>query len=414
MGRFSIDDKKMLASLDLGTSHIKCTIASIDQGCLELCGLAKVAHRGLCRGHIVNMKETSHAIRLAFNEAEAMAGKQVTQLILGFGGEYSVFSSQGMAIIPSGQVTTEDVFKSIETARAVPLSNGHRLVHVLPKSFTVDAMGPFVNPLGLSGLRLQTEALIISVAENNIQNIFQCLRYVGYSAKTLVVQSLAATLSILNEEEKKSGTCVLDMGQDQSSLALVANYRVQHLSVLPMGGEDFTHDLMENLKISRDLAETIKIKYGKILPLNFLKPSSSVYDSTYTEENIPELESLGILVNQKKINEILSLRAEMLFRTLRDTLQNYGNGALAGGLVLTGGASRLKGLSEMGRSLIEKPVKNGVMHVVPGLKDLKNKDDYVVAIGMLYYIQNESTLDYAKGQEGKMFKIKKWMQDLMP
>ena len=407
MGRFSIEDRKIVASLDLGTSNIKCAIAGIDQGGLELHGVAKVAHRGLCRGHIVNMKETSEAIRTAFDEAEVMAGKQVAQLILGFGGEYSVFSSHGMSIIPSGQVTAEDVFKSIETARAVPLSNGHRMVHVLPKSFTVDGMGPFVNPLGLSGLRLETDVLIVSVADNSVQNIFQCLRYAGYSAKTLVMQSLASTLSLLNEEEKKSGVCVLDIGQDQSSVALVANHRVQYLGTLPMGGEDFTHDLMQSLKISRDLAESIKNKYGRILNPQDCEPN-------YMEEHIPELESLGVPVNQKKVNDILSLRAEILFRALRDALQNYKDHPLTGGVVLTGGGSRLRGLSDVGRGIIDKPVKNGVVHVVPGLKDLKNRNDYVVAIGLLYYFQNEAVLDYAKGQEGRMFKIRKWMQELMP
>ena len=405
MGRFNIEDKKVLAGIDLGASHVRCLIGVRSNNEVNIVGSAYATHKGLYKGRIVNMKEASEALKKVIEEAEVTAGLPSSHIFLSINSGYHVFSSKGMAIIPSGQVTADDVHKAVQTAKAVPLSTGHRLLHVLPKSFTVDREGPFFNPLGLSGLRLETAVMMVSVPETNVQNTLQCLRYAGYSARALVLQPLATSLSVLNTDEKKSGVCILDIGQDQSSLIVVTDSRVKHISDLPVGGEDFTHDLMLELKIPRDKAEYIKLQYGNIM---------SKADWEEEDNLIEELQKWEIKVSAKKINAVLSARAELVFKEVREHLDSLSCfDQLEEGVVLTGGASNLKGMVEVGRAIIDKPVRKAVVRDFPGLNDLENKNSFATALGILCYIQNESVLDYRSHYvDGHAHKLKRWVQDL--
>ena len=405
MGRFNIEDKKVVAGIDLGATNVRCLIGTLSSNELTLSGAARISHKGLYKGRIVNMKETAEALQQSIEEAQVMAGLQISQLFLGISGEHHIFSSQGMSIISSQQVTVDDLNKAVETAKAVTLPTGHRLLHVLPKSFTVDREGPFFNPLGLSGLRLETSVMMVSIPETNVQNALQCLRYAGFSAKGLVLQPLATSLSIIDESEKKSGVCVLDIGQDQTYFTVVIDERVHHIGSLSMGGEDFTHDLMSELKIPRDLAENIKLNYGNLLPTE---------EWENDEETLEELQKWEINTNTQKINSILAARAELLFEEAKAQLESltYFN-QLEGGIILTGGGSSLKGLVETGRSLMEKPVKKAVIKEFFGINELENRSDFATALGILCYIQNEKTLDYRSNHPyGRAIKIKKWVQDL--
>ena len=304
-----------------------------------------------------------------------------------------------------GRWTADDVNKAVETAKAVPLPTGHRLLHVLPKSFTVDREGPFFNPLGLSGLRLETSVMIVSVPETNVQNTLQCLRYAGYSARALVLQPLATSLSLLNADEKKSGACILDMGQDQSALIVVADSRVKHIGAISVGGEDLTHDLMLELKIPRDKAEYIKLQYGNIM---------SKADWEEEDSLIEELQKWDIKVSAKKINAVLSARVELFFKEVREQLESLDYfDQLEEGVVLTGGASQLKGVVEAGRAILDKPVRKAILKDLPGLNELENKSDFATALGILCYVQNEGVLDYrSRYSDGHAHKLKRWVQDL--
>ncbi|MDE0119683.1 MAG: cell division protein FtsA [Bdellovibrionales bacterium] len=404
MGRFNIEDKKVVAGVDLGATNVRCLIGTLSSNELSLAGSSSIPHKGLYKGRIVNMKETSSALQKAIEEAEVMAGLQISQLFLGMSGDHHIFSSQGMSIISSQQVTTDDLNKAVETAKAVSLPTGHRLLHVLPKSFTVDQEGPFFNPLGLSGLRLETSVMIVSIPETNVQNALQCLRYAGCSARGLILQPLATSLAVLTENEKKSGTCVLDIGQDQTSLTVFINARVHHINSLCIGGEDFTHDLMSELKIPRDLAEKIKIEYGDISPKTEWE----------NKETIEDLQKWDITTNEKSINTILSTRAELLFEEAKQILKSLSYfDKLEEGFILTGGGSALKGLTETARYFMGKPVKTATIKRFHGMSELENKNNFATALGMLCYVQNENTLDYRSNySNGKAMKIKRYLQDL--
>ncbi len=405
MSRFNMEDKKVITGIDLGTSHIRCVIGVSSADCVELVGAAQIAHKGLSKGRIVNMKETAEAIRQACEEAEVASGLHISQLFLAIGGDYQVFSSQGMSLITSGQVTTDDLNKAVETAKAVPLSTGHRLLHVLPKIFTVDGQGAFFNPLGLSGLRLETKCLMVSVLDTGVQNALQCLRYAGYSARGLVLQSLAVTLSVVDEESKSSGVCVLDIGHDQTSFIIICDSRIHHIGSIAIGGEDFTHDLMRELKIPRDQAERLKLQYNNTL----------VQDSK--ESVIAEETDMVSEESHQKIHDVLNRRSELLFQELKnkiEQLQYYDK--IESGVILTGRGSYLPYLNEGGKSILEMPVRKSCINIKGvGMKELENKNDYETALGILLYAQNEKTLDFRSNHlKSNVFKFKRWMKEIWP
>jgi len=403
MGRFSIEDKKVIAGIDLGATAVRCLIGTLSANELTLIGAAQVPHKGLHKGRIVNMKEASTSLKQAIEEAEVMAGSQTNQIFLGLNGDYQMLSSQGMAIVPSQQVTMDDLNKAVETAKAIPLPMGHRLLHVLPKNFTVDREGPFFNPLALSGLRLETSVMMLTLPETAVQNALQCLRYAGHSARGLVLQPVATSLSLSNEDEKKSGICVLDIGQDQTGFAIILDSRIHYIGSLPIGGEDFTHDLMSEFKIPRDIAENVKIDHGNLLPKD-----------EWESDEVVDVEPLEINISSQMLNTALTIRAELLFKTLKEQLisLNYFS-ALEEGIILTGRGSSLKGLVELGRTIMEKPTRKATIREFPGITELENKNDFSTALGILCYVQNESTLDYRSHYpEGKVMKIKRWVNDL--
>ena len=408
MGRFNIEDRKVMAGLDLGTGSVKLVIGVLSSNGMEIVGTSKILHKGLHKGRIVNMKETSEAIRQACEEAEVTAGLQITQLFLGINGDYNIFSSQGMSIIPSHQVTTEDVNKAVETAKAVPLPSGHRLLHVLPNSFTVDGENPVFNPLGLSGLRLETNVLMISIPESGVQNALQCLRYAGHSARGLVLQPLAVSLAVLTEDEKQSGTCVMDIGHDQTSLTVVMDNRIHYIGSLSIGGEDFTHDLMMKLKVPRDQSESIKLQYGK----NFSSEEWSKGDMEWEEMS----DNSNLTVDTKEIDETLTIQSEILFQKVRQRLESLKYfDRLRGGIVLTGGGSFLKGLSETGKLIMNMPIKKAQLLQCSNNDQISHRSELSTALGVLEYVQQEQFIDYRSDHlEGKVFKIKRWMQDLLP
>ena len=407
MGPFNIEDRKIISGLDLGTSSVKAVIGIFSSSGIEIAGTAHIAHKGLHKGRIVNMKETSEAIRQALEEAEVTAGRQITQLFLGINGDYNIFSSQGMAIIPSQRVTMEDVNKAVETAKAVPLPSGHRLLHVLPKNFTLDGENPVFNPLGLSGLRLETNVLMISLPESSVQNVLQCLRCAGYSAKGLVLQPLAVSLSALSADEKQSGACVLDIGQDQTSMTVMMKNRVHYIGSLPIGGEDFTHDLMMKLKAPRDQAENIKLNYGK----NFSQEEWKKGDMDW-EENAEPL----ISVDTKAVDSAMAGQSEILFQKVRAKLEELKClDKLRGGLILTGGGAGLNGLCEMGKLLIDTPIKKAGLPALSNTENLSHRNELTTALGILTYAEQEQSIDYRSDHlEGKVLRIKRWMQELLP
>ena len=217
--QFNMDDRKIITGLDLGASAVKCVMGVVGEG-VEVIGSAEAAHQGIQNQQIVDARNITEAVRRACQEVEIVSENPITNLWVSLGSAFRMFSSEGMAIITGGGVTQKHILQSIATARAVPLPERQEVVHILPSSFKVDRKDRVFNPIGLSGLRLETSVLLVTCEMSSIQDLRRCLGSAGRTPRGFVVQSLASGLAVASEEDKAQGVCVIDIGKNYSQLSV--------------------------------------------------------------------------------------------------------------------------------------------------------------------------------------------------
>lgn len=372
---------RTLAGLDIGTTKVKCIIANVSNDGVDVIGVGAVENSGMRQGVVVNIEAASESIRKAKEEAELMSGVEIEKVWLGVGGSHiESFDSQGMIAIRNKEVTAEDIDRVIEAAKAVAIPNDRQVLHVLPKEFKVDGQQGINDPIGMSGVRLECSVHIITGSNSAIQNAVKCTQKAGLHVSGLVLQQLASAMAVVSPDEKNLGCCVVDMGGGTCDLITFSQGSVTHTQVVPVGGQNFTHDVAMGLRTTQVNAENLKKKYGCALA-----------DTLVTEESI-EVESVGGRqsrnVSRRDLCEVLEARAEETLALIRKELQTQDlNPQLGSGVILTGGASMLEGLVEMGDFAFDVPVRRGVPRKVGGLTDIVKDASYSTAVGLLLYGQ---------------------------
>lgn len=372
---------RTLAGLDIGTTKVTCIIANVNGEGVDVIGVGSVENSGMRQGVVVNIEAVSESIRKAKEEAELMSGVEVEKVWLGVGGsQIESFDSQGMIAIRNKEVSAEDIDRVIEAAKAVAIPNDRQVLHVLPKEFKVDGQMGINDPIGMSGVRLECSVHIITGSNSAIQNAVKCTQKAGLQVNGLVLQQLASAMAVVSSDEKNLGCCVVDMGGGTCDLITFSQGSVTHTAVIPVGGQNFTHDVAMGLRTTQVNAENLKKKYGCALP-----------DLLTTEESI-EVESVGGRqsrnVSRRDLCEVLEARAEETLALIRKEIETQGlNPQLGSGVILTGGASMLEGIVEMGDFAFDVPVRKGVPRKVGGLTDIVKCANYATAVGLLLYGQ---------------------------
>lgn len=370
---------QLVAGLDVGTTKVTCSIGLITPDGVDVVGVGTAPNSGMKQGVVVNIEATSEAIRKAKEEAELMAGLRVTNIWLAVGGSHiQSFDSGGMVAIRHKEVTAEDIDRVIEAAKAVAIPNDRQVLHVLPKDFKIDGQEGIFDPIGMSGVRLESSVHIITGSTPAILNAIKCTQRVGLHVEGLVLQQFASALAVLSRDEKGLGVSVVDMGGGTCDVITYAQGSVVHTAVIPVGGHNFTHDVAMGLKTTQVHAENLKKKYGAALP-----------DLVSGDEAI-EVESVGgrktRTLQRSDLCEILEARAEETLALIAQELKDKNLMAkLGSGVVLTGGASLLPGLIEMGDFVLDVPVRRGQPEKVGGLTDIVRNSAYATAIGLLLY-----------------------------
>lgn len=370
---------KTLAGLDIGTTKVTCIIANLGPEGVDVIGVGTVENSGMRQGVVVNIESTSEAIRKAKEEAELMSGVEVHKVWLGVGGSHiESFDSQGMVAIRNKEVTEEDIERVIEAAKAVAIPNDRQVLHVLPKEFKIDGQQGIHDPIGMSGVRLECSVHIVTGANSAIQNAVKCTQKAGLQVSGLVLQQLASAMAVVSPDEKNLGCCVVDMGGGTCDLITFNQGSVTHTEVIPVGGHNFTHDVAMGLRTTQVHAENLKKKYGCALA-----------ESLGSDESI-EVESVGGRQNRtlsrRDLCEVLEARAEETLGLIRKELNDKGlTPNLGSGVILTGGASMLQGLVEMGDYAFDVPVRRGVPRKVGGLTDIVKCASYATSVGLLLY-----------------------------
>ncbi len=372
----------IIAGLDIGTTKIGSFIAEISSsGEINIIGVATVPSDGLRYGVVVDVEKTVKSIRVAMERAEEMAGVDVDAVFAGIAGDH-IRSINGRGVVAvsgeNGEVSTEDVRRVIDAAKAVALPIDREIIHILPQEFTVDGQKGIRDPVGMNGVRLEAEVHIVTGAIASAQNIHRCIEKAGYSVADLVLEPLASSYSVLKDDEKELGVVLVDIGGGTTDIAMFYEGCIRHTSVVALGGRNVTNDLAIVLRTPIECAESLKIENGSALHTEDDKDEIIEVDGVNGRP--PRRISKGLLVDiiQPRMAEILTLTYEEV------KMSDYVN-LMTTGVVLTGGASLLPGCVELAEDIFNVPVKLGVPDGFGGMVKEASQPQCATGVGLIKY-----------------------------
>jgi len=384
-----------IAAIDVGTTKV-CTIMADteDGGFPRILGVGVVPSEGLQKGMVVNFNEAKQSIRESVRKAEQIAGYRLESAYVGVTGRHiSSVNNRGVIAITRNDrmVHPKDLKRVLEVARSVKIPSDRELLHIIPRTYTVDGQEGVKNPVGMHGFRLDVETHIITAAVTSVQNLVKCIRGIGVDIEDLVLEPLASAEAILSEEEKQDGVLVADIGGGTTDIAIFKDNSIYHTSVLPVAGYQITRDISVGLDISFDLAEAMKKKYGDVTPVSEADRSES--DRTLTED--------GHTVSYRDLSEIVRLRVEEIIRLIMMELPRSEYAKLIpSGLVLTGGSANLPGIAELGQKLTRLPVRVGIPISLYGVSDTLGDPAYATAVGLLLWNGKKAGVQSWRPQSG--------------
>ncbi len=358
----------LLCGLDIGTTKIVTLIAEpVGDNEIQLLGLGCVPSRGLRRGVVINLEQTTADIEASVREAEENAQVSIHSVWAGIAGEHiKSFNSRGVIPIskirsdPTGEVTQTDVDRVVEAARAIALPMDRRVLHVLPQEFIVDAERGIRAPVGMAGVRLEADVHIVTGAIASAQNIITCCKRAGLSVVDLVLEPLASAASVLTRDERELGVILLDFGGGTTDMAVFHNGAIRHTAVIAYGGDYITRDIAMGLRTPVDSAERIKIEHGaahqRAIGRNEFLPIPGVGGRE------PREMSRSMLVS------IIGPRVEEIFIAARDEITKSRIAEYIGaGVVVTGGGASMPGVLELAEEIFALPVRIGApQELLPG------------------------------------------------
>ncbi|HSL98138.1 MAG TPA: cell division protein FtsA [Candidatus Deferrimicrobiaceae bacterium] len=370
-----------LVALDVGTSKVCVLIGEIGRdGRLTVIGHGTVPSSGLKKGAVVNIDQTVRSIRDAVERAERLSGWKIDKAFVGVGGaQIESRNSPGQVAVTahSREISRDDIRRAVEVARAVPIPSNREVLHVERRGFVVDGQEGVKDPLGMSALRLEVETHIVTAPATAIQNLMKCVGQAGVKIDELVVNALAASEAVASETERDLGVAVADIGAGTTDLAMFLEGSPFHTSVLPVGGNNVTNDVAIGLKTSLPAAEELKIQHG-----------SGYLRGIDKEEEISVAvlgEEAGRSIGRLELCRIIESRMRETFELVGAEMQAAGGGMLPAGLILTGGAGQLGGIAELGREVLQMPVRVVAPAGVAGLTDQILTPAYATAIGLLQW-----------------------------
>ncbi|MCZ6560962.1 MAG: cell division protein FtsA [Gammaproteobacteria bacterium] len=375
-------DRNLIVGLDIGTSKVVAIVGEItDEGGIEVIGIGSHPSRGLKKGVVVNIESTVQSIQRAVEEAELMAGCEIHTVHAGIAGSHiRSLNSHGIVAIRDREVTSRDVERVIEAAQAVAIPADQRTIHVLPQEFIIDHQEGIREPIGMSGVRLEAKVHMVTGAVSAAQNIIKCVQRCGLQVEDVVLEQLASSYAVLTQDEKELGACLVDIGGGTTDIAVFSGGAIRHTAVIPIAGDQATNDIAISLRTPTQYAEEIKIRYACALS-QLANPDETI-----------EVPSVGDRpprrLARQTLAEVIEARYEELFTLIQDELRRSGFEELvAGGIVLTGGSSKMEGAIELAEEVFHMPVRLGVPQYVQGLSDVVRNPIHATGVGLLLYGQ---------------------------
>ncbi len=408
----------VVVGLDIGTTKVCAVVAAVDEGGrFNVIGVGRSPSDGLTRGVVTNIDKTVRSIQSAVAEAESRSGIKIQSVIVGIAGDHiQSFQSRGVIAIsgPGNEVNQADVNRLIEDTKRVALPSDRKIIHVIPQEFIIDGQDGVFDPVGMSGVRLEANVHIITGLVTAAQNIYKCVQRAGLHIRDMVLEPLASSYAVLEEEEKEVGIALLDVGGGTTDLAVFEDRTIRHTAVIPFAGNQVTNDIRKGLGVLTEQAERLKCQHG------FAYAASVVDDEPITIPGIggrPPLE-----IDKQLLAQIIQPRMEEIFEIAGMEIKRSGYSRhLSAGVVLTGGGALIKGAAELAREVLGLPVKIGI----PGgfnaglVREIENPI-YSTCVGLvLHGLRNKDTgtLTFENGKQGgslkRIFgKMKSWFDEL--
>ena len=370
----------MIVGLDIGTSKVVAIVGEIvDDGSLNIIGIGSHRSRGLKKGTVVNIESTVESIQHAIAEAEMMAGCQIHSVYAGIAGSHiRSMNSHGIVAIRDGEVERADIERVIDAAQAVAIPADQKVLHILPQEYLIDAQEGVKEPLGMSGVRLEAKVHLVTCAINAVQNIEKCIKRCNLAVDEIILEQLASAYSVLTEDEKELGVCLVDIGGGTSDIAIFTEGSIRHTGVIPIAGDKVTNDIAMALRTPTDDADEIKVKYACALT-QLANGADSIKVPSVGDRPPREL-------SRQALAEVVEPRYVELFTLVQQELQRSGfQDMLAAGIVLTGGTSKMEGVVDLAEEIFHAPVRIGAPHNVAGLADIVRNPIYSTGVGLLLY-----------------------------
>lgn len=404
-------DNKMIVGLDIGTSKVVAIVGAITpEGQLEIVGIGSHRSNGLKKGVVVNIESTVLSIQRAIEEAELMAGCQIHSVYAGIAGSHiRSLNSHGIVAIRDREVFPQDLERVIDAAQAVAIPADQKILHILPQEFLIDDQDGVKEPLGMSGVRLEAKVHLVTCAVNAAQNIEKCIRRCGLEVEDIILEQLASSYSVLTDDEKELGVCVVDIGGGTTDIAIFKDGAIRHTGVIPIAGDQVTNDIAMALRTPTPNAEEIKIKYACALA-KLTSPDETIKVPSVGDRQPRDL-------SRQALAEVVEPRYDELFTLVQAELRRSGyEDLIAAGIVLTGGTSKMEGVIELAEEIFHMPVRLGAPQNIRGLSDIVNNPIYSTGVGLLIYAMKQQqgggrAVAGTKESQGSIFsKIKKMFQ----
>jgi len=370
----------IVVGLDIGTTKICAIVGEVkSDGVIDVIGIGITPSRGLKKGIVVNIDSTVESIHQAMEEAQLMAGVEVGSVYVGIaGGHIMGMNSTGIIAVKNQEISAREIDKVIDAARVVALPMDREVIHVLPQEFAVDDHSGILDPLGMSGVRLEARVHIVTAAVASAHNIVKCVNKADLEVEDIVLEQLASSEAVLSPDERELGVVIIDVGGGSTNIAIISGHGVKYTGVLGVGGNHITNDLAFGLNTTLPEAERLKKTYGCAY-----SPLAGMHETV-------EVRTLGEREPQRHTRmdlcDIIEPRVEEMLQMVQQEIKQSGYAeSVTSGVVLTGGTALLPGMVELAEEVFRLPARCGIPTGIGGLIDMVNSPMYATGVGLLQF-----------------------------
>ncbi len=404
-----------LVGLDLGSTTVRVVVGSVleaGQG-IQVLGVGEHVADGISKGAITSIEDAISSISGALEQAERMTGIPITHAYVGINGTHiSSQEAHGVVAVAKadGEIKEADVERVIEAAQTMAVPSNTEILHVIPRTFTVDNQKGVKDPIGMSGIRLEVDAQIIQGLQAQVKNLTKCIYRTGVEIDDMVMGVLAASEAVLTKRQKEIGVCLVNLGASTTSVIVFEEGDVLHTAILPVGAGHVTNDIAIGLRTSIDVAERVKLEYGTATPEEVGKRD---------EINLAEVDSKETgVVSRKHVAEIIEARTSEIFSMVEKELQKVDrSGLLPAGIVLVGGGAKLPGIVDVAKREFRLPAAVGTPLNLMTAIDKVQDPQYAAAVGLVAW---GAALNQTSGNRSSKFstvndvigKLRGWVKHL--